>query len=484
MKQIKNAGSNKLRLIMLSILLGLLSLSGTHAAPISKDNGTVCYALNNSTTDESIFSLLNGQGPHYDYPQSFGIPVEVPDQCTVEHVQMLARHGERYPTASKGKLMIALWDKLKEFQGQYNDPLEVFNDYEFFVSNTKYFDQLTNSTDVDPSNPYAGAKTAQHLGKYIAYNYGDLFSDSNPVFTSSSGRVHQTAKYVVSSLEEELDIQLDLQIIQENETSGANSLTPADSCMTYNGDLGDEYFENATLPYLTDIKNRWMKKNSNLNLTLEHDDIELLVDWCAFETNVKGSSAVCDLFERNDLVAYSYYANVNNFYRRGAGNPMSNPIGSVLVNASYNLLTQADELDNKVWLSFSHDTDIQQFISALGLIDNGVTEYSLDQVDFQNIQQLSWVTPMGGRIFTEKLKCGNASYVRYIINDVIIPVPGCTSGPGFSCPIEDFDDYITNRLNGIDYVSSCEVQQVSNTTELTFYWDYNEVEYNGPVSNK
>ena len=469
---------------MLSILVTFLSLSSIHAAPISKDNGTVCYALKSSTADASIFPFLNGQGPHYDYPQSFGIPVEVPDQCTVEHVQMLARHGERYPTASKGKLMIALWDKLKVFQGQFDGPLEIFNDYEFFVSDTKYFDQLTNSSDVDPSNPYMGSKTAEILGKYIAFNYGELFGNYTPVFTSSSGRVYQTAKYAVSALEEELNVQLDLQIIQENETAGANSLTPGDSCVSYNGDLGEEYFENVTLSYLTDIKNRWMKKNSNLNLTLEQDDIELLVDWCAFETNIKGSSTVCDLFERNDLIAYSYYSDVTNFYGRGLGNPLVKPIGSVLLNASYNLFTQADDLDNKVWLSFSHDTDIQQFVSALGLFDNGVTEYSLEQVEFQDIQKLSWVTPMGGRIFTEKLKCGNSSYVRYIVNDVVIPVPGCTSGPGFSCPIEDFDDYIADRLNGIDYVSSCEIQQVSNITELTFYWDYNEVEYNGPVSNK
>ncbi|CDO92877.1 unnamed protein product [Kluyveromyces dobzhanskii CBS 2104] len=469
---------------MLSVLLGLLALSGINAAPVSKEEGKSYYALNSSSTDSSIFPLLNGQGPHYDYPQSFGIPVEVPDQCTVEHVQMLARHGERYPTASKGKLMTALWKKLKVFQGEYSGPLEIFNDYEFFVSNKTYFDQLTNSSDVDPSNPYTGAKTADHLGKYIAYNYGELFSDSNPVFTSSSGRVHQTAEYVVSALEKELGVKIDLQIIQEDAKAGANSLTPADSCTTINEDLGDERFENVTLPYTTDIRNRWMKKNSNLNLTLEQDDIELLVDWCAFETSVKGSSAVCDLFERNDLITYSYYANVNNFYRRGAGNPMSAPIGSVLVNASYNLLAQSDDADNKVWLSFSHDTDIQQFITALGLIDNGVTDYSLEQVDFQNIQQLSWVTPMGARIFTEKLKCGNSSYVRYIVNDAVIPVPGCSSGPGFSCPMEDFTEYITDRLRDVDYVSNCEVQKVSNTTELTFYWDYNEVDYNGPVDNK
>ena len=81
---------------------------------------------------------------------------------------------------------------------------------------------------------------------------------------------------------------------------------------------------------------------------------------------------------------------------------------------------------------------------------------------------LSQVTPMNGRIIFERLTCGpahtssrhqlhlehskdhnraqqrvlqdghNSTFVRININDGIVALPNCTSGPGSSCPLEEF----------------------------------------------
>jgi acid phosphatase len=56
----------------------------------------------------------------------------------------------------------------------------------------------------------------------------------------------------------------------------------------------------------------------------------------------------------------------------------------------------------------------------------------------------SQVSPMGGRIIFELLSCKtNAQsspgrFIRLNINDGITAIPGCTSGPGKSCPLADF----------------------------------------------
>lgn len=65
---------------------------------------------------------------------------------------------------------------------------------------------------------------------------------------------------------------------------------------------------------------------------------------------------------------------------------------------------------------------------------------------------------MNGRTIFERLKCNRASkeklmdqektpkhYVRINVNDGIVPFPHCTSGPGSSCPLEDFLAIVQRR---------------------------------------
>jgi len=87
---------------------------------------------------------------------------------------------------------------------------------------------------------------------------------------------------------------------------------------------------------------------------------------------------------------------------------------------------------------------------------------------------LSQVTPMSGRIIFERLACPpvsdpnaphrqpndhrdpyqspldqqqaqNNTYVRININDGIVALPNCTSGPGSSCPLREFLAFVKSR---------------------------------------
>ncbi|CAI4832985.1 ADS_G0000030.mRNA.1.CDS.1 [Saccharomyces cerevisiae] len=49
--------------------------------------------------------------------------------------------------------------------------------------------------------------------------------------------------------------------------------------------------------------------------------------------------------------------------------------------------------------------------------------------------------PQGARVYTEKFQCSNDTYVRYVTNDAVVPIETCSTGPGFSCEINDCYDY-------------------------------------------
>jgi acid phosphatase len=82
-------------------------------------------------------------------------------------------------------------------------------------------------------------------------------------------------------------------------------------------------------------------------------------------------------------------------------------------------------------------------ITALDII-NDAEHLPLTHVQHDRKWRKSQVSPMGGRTIFEVLSCKfdhNAiptKYVRLNINDGITTISDCESGPGGSCPLEDF----------------------------------------------
>nr|CAI6379953.1 BPK_HP1_G0000030.mRNA.1.CDS.1 [Saccharomyces cerevisiae] len=72
------------------------------------------------------------------------------------------------------------------------------------------------------------------------------------------------------------------------------------------------------------------------------------------------------------------------------------------------------------------------------------------------------------RVYTEKFQCSNDTHVRYVINDAMVPIETCSTGPGSLCEINDFYGYAEKRVAGTDFLKVCNVSSVSNSTELTF----------------
>ena len=93
-------------------------------------------------------------------------------------------------------------------------------------------------------------------------------------------------------------------------------------------------------------------------------------------------------------------------------------------------------------------------------------------IDHDRAWRTSDIVPMGGRLIFERLSCveeprcySNAPYypnhvyceeetgepfVRLNVNDMIVAVPGCDSGPGGSCPLDEFLHRVLKRGSELD----------------------------------
>lgn len=92
-----------------------------------------------------------------------------------------------------------------------------------------------------------------------------------------------------------------------------------------------------------------------------------------------------------------------------------------------------------------------------------------------------WLTsqlmPMGGRIIFERLTCPSTQsssslseqFIRINVNDGIMPLRNCTSGPGQSCPLLEFAEFIRRR--GVElgnFEEACGIEKNGDGGVLTF----------------
>ncbi|CAI4235817.1 BDH_1b_G0000940.mRNA.1.CDS.1 [Saccharomyces cerevisiae] len=429
-------------------------------------------------TQKEIFPFLGGSGPYYSFPGDYGISRDLPESCEMKQVQMVGRHGERYPTVNKAKSIMTTWYKLSNYTGEFNGALSFLNDdYEFFIRDRNNLEmETTLANSVDVLNPYTGEMNAKRHARDFLAQYGYMVKNqtSFAVFTSNSNRCHDTAQYFIDGLGDQFNISL--QTISEAESAGANTLSAHHSCPAWDDDVNDDILKKYDTKYLSGIAKRLNKENKGLNLT--SSDANTFFAWCAYEINARGYSDICNIFTKDELVRFSYGQDLETYYQTGPGYDVVRSVGANLFNASVKLLKESEVQDQKVWLSFTHDTDILNYLTTIGIIDdkNNLTAEHVPFMD--NTFHRSWYVPQGARVYTEKFQCSNDTYVRYVINDAVVPIETCSTGPGFSCEINDFYDYAEKRVAGTDFLKVCNVSSVSNSTELTFFWDWNTKHYN------
>lgn len=431
-----------------------------------------------STDQYNIVRYLAGSGPYIQRP-GYGIATEIPDQCQLEQVHLLSRHGERYPSKNKGKKFEELYAKFRKQTKPFVGELAFLNDYEYFVLDKEYYEKET--TPANSEGLYAGTSDALNHGTTFRSKYNDLYNSSEElvVFTSNSGRVHVTSKYFARGFlgDDYNEKNVKFNVLAEEKEMGANSLTPNIGCKAYEKDYNSSIAKEYDTSFLDDAAKR-ITKGNDLNLTLL--DVFHLFEWCAYEINVRGLSPFCNLFTKDEFVKYSYGEDLTYYYRSGPGNNATRDIGAPFWKASLKYLKEENP-ENKIVLLFTHDTHIEILHAALGVVAPK-EDLPTDHIPFPVPYSHVLVVPMGSRTYTEKYNCGGESYVRFVLNDAVVPIESCQSGPGFSCKLSDYEKYLESRLAGTDYKSQCDNGKAPN--ELTFLWDYNSKNYTAPDINK
>ena len=435
----------------------------------------------------NLFQHVGGIGPYVQYT-GLGIPFTAAPQlqCTVKQVHLLSRHAERYPT-SKTTLPTTI-AKLQAPKVNRTGALKFLDTYEYFVTDphTQY-DQLTYT------GPYNGVDHARRVGKQFRARYNDLYSNWTssqlsasknntvlPVFAGSSPRVLHTAGLFMEGFFKSQEGQK-LISISENSSSGGNSLTPNEACSNYNKEHAHKNYHKFFEKYFVQTRERiqselsWKEESSAVNVTF--DDTQNLIEMCYYELNTNATSNFCDLFTNDEHVLYGYTRALRYYYRNGPGNPLSANMGSIYAKGLYKLLTEPESSSTlPFYFSFAHDTQLNFFLAFLGIFDGKDNVLDYESFDVLHPWVHGLLTPMGANIVFEKLACGDDgdAFIRLIINESVIPIPGCQTGPGLTCPIEQFTKFLSDRIEKYPYVDECMLDE-DLPTEIDFFWSWKQL---------
>jgi len=351
--------------------------------------------------------------------------------------------------------------------------LEFLNTYESPALDENNYEQQSLM------GPYGGYSSMFLCGSELRSRYNHLWRENDdavlPLFTASQERIVVTSINVARGfLGSNWKKHSKFIVLNETEEVGLNSLTPVLGCPMFNPYYKGDYTVKYGQVGLQNLLKRFKEDVGNsVNVTTE--DLANLMALCMYDLNVVGHSPLCDYFEPNDWKAFEYKRDLDYYYYSGKGNPIVSAVGGIVANASLSILNQDESENDKIYISFAHETNILMYLSTVGLF-NPDTDLDWRTIEFNNRWTTSQIVPMGTRVALERMSCKNkddtfSKYVRFLVNNAVIPHDSCKSGPGFSCPLEEYIKIQKSRIPDIH--NTCGIDEnYKLPNALTFYWDW------------
>ncbi|KAK0207139.1 phytase [Desarmillaria ectypa] len=376
---------------------------------------------------------------------------QVPSNCMVTQINLLERHGARYPTNGSAARIISAIDKLTAVGVFTNERMQ-------FLANYTY------DLGVADLVPF-GAAQAYESGETFFQRYSYLVDQDQLPFVRASGSdrviksaTNWTAGFAAASYHIYNPL---LSVILSEESND----TLDDNLCENAGDSDDQ--TNAWLAiYAPTITARINEGAPGANVS--DDDTYSLLSMCPFDTMAKEKrSPFCDIFEAADFEGFEYSGDLDKYYGTGYGQELGPVQGVGYVNELLARLTSSPvqdstqtnrtldsnpetfPLNRTFYADFSHDNQMIAIYSAMGLFRQSA---NLDPTspDPNRSWLASRLVSFSANMVTEKLECSGEEYVRVLVNDEVQPLAFCGSRDGL-CSLDAFvesQSYAKNNGDG------------------------------------
>ncbi|CAK7201694.1 hypothetical protein SEUCBS139899_004403 [Sporothrix eucalyptigena] len=320
----------------------------------------------------SIFHHMGHLSPYQPAP-GFGVQeYALPPGAEIVQLQMLSRHGSRYPTS--GANVKALGDKLAKAKGKFKvtDSLAFLQDWEFKLGHEILVPK--------------GRQELFDSGVLHSYMYGNLYNPNSKIIvrTTTQDRMLKSAENFMAGffgLEWTNNATIEL-IIEQNGFN--NSLAGYLNCPNSQQDTAGRDATNIWVEnYLRNATARFQSMISGIDWTIQ--DTYAAQTMCPYETAAYGFSRFCDLFTYNEWVGFGYSTDLTFGGESGFQSSTGRAVGigyqqEVLarlrnhtlgysgsqINTTLDNNTDTFPLNQSLYFDFSHDSNIVSVLTAFG----------------------------------------------------------------------------------------------------------------------
>ncbi|KAI0718054.1 phosphoglycerate mutase-like protein [Cerioporus squamosus] len=438
----------------------------------------------------NVLEHLAGISPYFDSP-GVNLDPSPPDGCTVSKATYIVRHSNIYANDFDYETYLQPFlSKLANFTDK-----SAFTQSPDLAFLANYTSPITNETEqIEKMTPSGGEAAAAFAGvikqlypKLI--NSTDVQAGAFRIWAASASRDVDTANAFIGGLGNNAS----LVVVNEGEEDSANSLTPHTSCPAFDASMGSVQSGAWVDKYTAPLISRFNQVAPGFNFT--DTDIYGMQELCGYDVVIRNRTDFCDVFTAEEWLSFEYANDLMYFYSIGYGNPIAPQLGMPWVRSAFDILSANDTstFNQSLYISFTHREEPPLIMTALNL---STTPH---RINYAREWKTSDILPFLGHVGIERLQCANATidsgsgsnstmsddgaedvwdngaFVRVLVNGSPIPISECQDGPGDSCALGSFADYIQQRVAQYgDFIGACGINDtVANRTDLLSIYNVN-----------
>jgi hypothetical protein len=370
----------------------------------------------------------------------------ITQEYKLEQIQLIIRHGTRYPVNSATR---AIHDSLLLLKQSPSESLVgwVATYHNTFTPNRA--GQLTSW----------GQQELYELGRNVADNYPDLVDklvDDDDViqsFTASSSYSERSAQsgsaFCIGLFEGLGDLAHPAKLV------GAPIMTfpkgkdpliaPHKACPRWQATVGDtdivdRHLQPYELKYLTPIAKR-LSQELQIEKQLDTKDVKKLFSGCVSEMAVhKRHDTFCSLFTKQDILALEYIDDIKHYFKYSYGLDINKKMACEL---GKNILQNMDNHLLKLDVKFGHTETTLPLRTLLGLYkDDFDIEMTLEEASKRQFKMSDFGTFANNMAFQVLSRQGE-KFVRVLDNQQPVVMPGCY---GYVCDLNTFRQSMETHL--------------------------------------
>ena len=387
----------------------------------------------------------------------FGLSHEPPPQCKITAASYLVRHASIYANDDEYEEYIQpLLFEIEKHRGGFTGSLEFLNKWTSPI--------LEDSLEeIIP----AGKRDAKAVGEHLVQRYPHLIPTTKRILADKKSRTYDTAVALAGAFPHHEDIEI-VRVLRDVNGS-MEAIVPHKSCPAFSKEPGKDEMAEFISNYAPAVSER-LEKDSPFPLS--DKNILGMQSLCGYQSAIEGKrSPICSVFTDAEWMAYEYAWDLRYAYMVGPLNPLSPYLGFPWLKSQIPLLDDHDDSPTRdgwpkgqrFFLSFTH-REVPPFVAtALGIFNsssNAREEFPTDRINWARAWKMSDLIPFLGHVGMEKITCdskrGPEDFVRFVANQAPRPLPDCQTGPGASCPFEQFRDIIDDGAKSHkDYHKVC-----------------------------